>query len=299
VTTGLKLAMALLIATGAAAGPDAREHARTPVLFVHGHGLSSADWQPLIAHLVASGYRRDYLHAVDIVPNTMANVQAAEAVLAPAATMLLARAKAAAQQAGYPAAAVQQIDIVAHSMGAVSSRWYAARMRPDLVRTWIALAGAHHGTNALCPLRDPASRELCPAFATDPRTHPLQLALNGTDGARLDETPYGLGLDRSDVRSVAADGGRRILYLTVRVEPDAWIQPERSASLNGAGGVPIPVPPGIPVKETSPGNFLFDVPGIGHDPLLQHPGLFRVITAMLAARDRGRTGPSPVRRTGS
>jgi pimeloyl-ACP methyl ester carboxylesterase len=279
------LTAVLLEAAGAGARPAAPDHARTPVLLVHGHGLSSADWRALVAHLVEAGYPRDYLHAVDIVPNTMANVRAAETVLAPAADALLARAQAAARQAGGRGAPPVRLDIVAHSMGAVSSRWYAARLRPDRVRTWIGLAGANHGTDALCGLRDAASRELCPAFASSARTHALQAALNGTDGAGVDETPYGLGPDRPGVRRVAPDAARRVLYLTVRVEPDAWIRPERSATLDGAGGVAIAVPPGVPARETSPGNFLFDVPGIGHDPLLQHPDLLRLVAAMLAARD--------------
>jgi pimeloyl-ACP methyl ester carboxylesterase len=272
----------------AAAGPAARSQtpqwARTPVLFVHGHGLSSADWKPLIAHLLTVGYPHDYLHAVDIVPNTMPNVQAAESVIAPAATALLARAKGAAQRAGYRGEPAGKLDIVAHSMGAVSARWYAARLRPDRVRTWIALAGANHGTDALCPFRDAASREMCPAFATSARTHNLQVALNGTDGGSIDETPYGLGADRPAVRSVPADGARSILYLTVRLEPDAWIKPERSATLDGAGGAPIAVPAGVPARESSPGNFLFEV-RVDHDPLLAHPDLLRLVTAMLTARD--------------
>ena len=86
---------------GLAASSEAPDYARTPVLFVHGHGLSSADWRPLIEYLAANGYAREYLHGVDIVPNTMANVQAATSVIAPAADSLLARAKAAAQGAGY------------------------------------------------------------------------------------------------------------------------------------------------------------------------------------------------------
>jgi len=284
-----RLVLAVAVASGLAAGALAAraqtpDYARTPVLFVHGHGLSSADWQPLIAHLVRAGYPRDYLHAVDIVPSTLANVRAAESVLAPAASALLARATAAAQAAGARAGRAGRLDVVSHSMGAVSSRWFAARLRPDLVRTWIGLAGANHGTNALCPFHDAASRELCPAFATSARTHDLQVTLNGTDGAGIDETPYGLGPDRPGVTRVPAGGGRSILYLTVRVEPDAWIQPERSASLDGAGGVRIVVPDGVPARETSPGNFLFGAP-VGHDPLLQHPGLLRLVTAMLAARD--------------
>ena len=269
---------------GLAASSEAPDYARTPVLFVHGHGLSSADWRPLIEYLAANGYAREYLHGVDIVPNTMANVQAATSVIAPAADSLLARAKTAAQKAGYRGEVPRRLDIVSHSMGVVSSRWYAAKIRPERVRTWIGLAGANHGTQALCPFQDEASREMCPAFASNARTHALQVALNGAEGAWVDETPYGLGLDRPAVPRILPDDTRSILYLTVRVEPDSWIQPERSALLDGAGGVPIRVPAGVPVRETSPGNFLFQEQ-VGHDPLLLHPDLLRLVAAMLAARN--------------
>lgn len=279
------------LAGGSAGGLEPPDYARTPVLFVHGHGLSSADWRSLIGHLVRTGYPRDYLHGVDIVPNTMANVRAASSVIAPEADGLLARATAAARRAGYQRALPRRLDIVSHSMGVVSSRWYAARLRPDLVRTWIGLAGANHGTEALCPYHDEASREMCPAFATNPRTHAVQVALNGAEGAWVDETPYGLGLDRPGLAGVPADRTRNILYLTVRVEPDRWIQPERSALLDGAGGVPLDIPTGVPAEETSPGNFLFRA-RVAHDPLLHHRDLLRLVTALLAARDGAGSRPA-------
>lgn len=266
-----------------AARSEPSDYARTPVLFVHGHGLSSVDWRPLIRHLVDIGYPREYLYAVDIVPNTMANVPAATSVIAPAAAALLARAKAA-QSGGDRGQVPERLDIVSHSMGAVSSRWYAAKLHPELVRTWIGLAGAHHGTNAICRFTDNAAQEMCPAFATNATTHAVQVALNGAAGAWVDETPYGLGIDRPGVPRIPRDSTRNILYLTVRIEPDGWIQPERSAVLDGAGGVPIAVPEGVSVQETSPGNFLFRA-RVGHDPLLRHRGLIRLVAAMLGARD--------------
>src|SRR5207253_2331906 len=188
-------AMPLLVvlAWGSAASSEPPDYARTPVLFVHGHGLSSADWRPLIEHLAVTGYPREYLHAVDIVPNTMANARAATSVIAPEAEALLARAEAAARRAGYSGKVSRRLDIVSHSMGVVSSRWYAAKLRPDLARAWI-------------------------------------------------------GLD-------------------------------------GAGVVPVTVPAGVPAEETSPGNFLFRA-RVGHDPLLNHPDLMRLVAAMLAVRDR-------------
>lgn len=295
----LRLLSAMLLLLGlacqSAASSEPPDYTRTPVLFVHGHGLSSADWQPLIAHLVGIGYPREYLSGVDIVPNTMANVRAATSMIAPAAGVLLARAEAAARRAGYSGEVSRRLDIVSHSMGAVSSRWYAAKLRPELVRTWIALAGANHGTHALCPFSDEASREMCPPFATNARRHAVQVALNGADGAWVDETPYGLGLDRPGVPRIPPDGARSILYLTVRIEPDAWIQPERSALLDGAGGAPIQVPAGVPAQETNPGNFVFQAQ-VGHDPLLTHPDLLRLVAAMLAARDRPR-GDRPAPRS--
>src|SRR5438093_2581383 len=184
---------------GLAASSEAPDYARTPVLFVHGHGLSSADWRPLIEYLAANGYAREYLHGVDIVPNTMANAQAATSVIAPAVDSLLARAKTAAQRAGYRGEVPRRLDIVSHSMGVVSSRWYAAKLRPERVRTWIGLAGANHGRQALCPFQDQACREMGPAFASNARTHALQVALNGKERDRVDEAAYGLRPARQGV----------------------------------------------------------------------------------------------------
>ncbi len=261
------------------------DYSRTPVLFVHGHGLSSADWRPLIAHLAATGYPREYLHAVDIVPNTMANVRAATTVIEPAAAQLLARARAAARSAGHKGGAPPRLDIVSHSMGVVSSRWYAAKLHPELVRTWISLAGSNHGTNTLCWFKDEAAREMCPAFATSAEKNAVQVALNGPPAAPSDETPYGLGSDRPGAPRIPPDRTRNILYLTVRIEPDSWITPERSAVLDGAGGVPFAVPAGVPVEESSSGNFLFRA-RVDHCSLLNHPDLIRLVAAMLAVRDR-------------
>jgi pimeloyl-ACP methyl ester carboxylesterase len=278
------------LASGSACSWETPDYSRTPVLFVHGLGQSSVVWRSMIAHL-ATGYPRDYLSGVNIVPSTMTNARAAATVLAPAADSLLARARAAARRGGYRDEPPRRIDIVAHSMGTLSSRWYAAKLRPDLVRTWIGLAGANHGTQSICSWHDEASLEMCPAFATNAQTHALQVGLNGTDGAWVDETPYGLGPDRPGAPRVPADGTRSILYLTVRLEPDRWIQPERSALLDGAGGVPLSIPAGVPAEETSPGNLLFRA-RVEHDPLLNHPDLLRLVAALLAVRDGATARPA-------
>jgi hypothetical protein len=264
---------------------QAPDYSRTPVLFVHGHGLSSGIWNDMIAYLVNDGYPREYLHAVDIVPNTMANVQAATRVLAPAVESLLANAEAAARDAGYQGQVAQRVDIVSHSMGAVSSRWYAAKLRPDRVRVWISLAGANHGTDALCPFSDEAAREMCPAFATSIAQNAVQVNLNGTPSAPVDESPYGISVDRAGITRIPPDSGREILYISIRIEPDVWIKPESSAFLDGAGDVSITVPQDVPVVETSSGNYLF-TGGAGHDDLPQHSDLIRFVAILLSSEIR-------------
>ena len=161
------------LASGSACSWESPDYSRTPVLFVHGLGQSSVVWRSMIEHL-ATVYPRDYLYGVDIVPNDMTNARAATSVLAPAADSLLARARAAAQRGGYRGEPPRRLDIVSHSMGAVSGRWYAAKVRPDLVRTWIGLAGANHGTNVLCAFYDEAAREMCPAFGTGGRRNAVR-----------------------------------------------------------------------------------------------------------------------------
>jgi pimeloyl-ACP methyl ester carboxylesterase len=267
---------------------DSADYSRTPVLFVHGSGLSSSTWQPTIEHLQEIGYPSAYLYAVELKPNDGANDRAAETFIAPAVESLLTKAQEAARNAAKEKSHAElmpvKVDIVAHSMGAASSRWYIAKLHPERVRTWISLAGANHGTNALCGHSGAGNQQMCPAFAASAEDSLLQVALNGTPSAPIDETPYGLGVDSPQVKTIPPDADRAILYLSVRIEPDGWIKPENSAVIDGAGGLPIPVPGGVPVQETSPGNYLFQG-RVGHDPLPQHPDLIRLVASMLSVRD--------------
>ncbi len=277
----LTTCLVFVFAETEARGPGT-DYSRTPVLFVHGYGMSTSTWDKMMAHLIRMGYPREYLYAVEIIPNTMTNVEAATKVLEPAAQSLLEKARAAARGVGLRDGGPGRLDIVSHSMGAVSSRWYAAKLHPKLVRIWISLGGANHGTNVLCDYHGEAAPEMCPAFAVDLAGNSVQTPLNGTAEVPLDETPYGLGADRPGIVSVPPDKVRRISYFTIRIEPDEWIKPERAAVLDGAGGVPVPIPPGLPVRETSPGNFLFQA-RVRHDSLPEHPDLIHFVAAVLAA----------------
>jgi hypothetical protein len=273
------LVVTLLPGCGSAAVSD---FSKTPVLFVHGHGLSASDWDNAIEYLHQNGYPREYLSAVNIQPSRMGNILAAKTVIQPAAVSLLKSATRAAQKNGFKGRAPQQIDIVSHSMGAVSTRWFVSKLSPHLVRTWISLAGANHGSNALCNHNDDGAKDLCPAYATSEQESKVQIDLNGTTTMPIDETPYGLGKDKKNIHSVLPDKNRRILYFTVRIEPDEWIKPEYSAMLDGAGGIPIQAQG--PVVETSPGNFLFRSE-VDHDALPGHSELIRFVASLLAAKN--------------
>jgi pimeloyl-ACP methyl ester carboxylesterase len=261
------------------------DYSHTPIIFVHGSGLNAKTWEPMVQSLVDAGYPSSYLKALNLIPSDGSNSRAAEQFIAPAVESLLTQAQTAAKNANYRGKLAEKIDFVTHSMGAISSRWYATQMRPERVRTWIAIAAPNYGADTICPYPSPGHNEVCPAFATSKAKNPLQITLNGTPDQPVDPTPYGLGKDAPNIPRIPPDATRNILYLTVRIEPDYWIKPGRIAMIEGAGGWPIKIPADIPVKETTPGNYLF-TPGAEHDLLPQHPDLLNVVKILLAARDR-------------
>lgn len=269
---------------GTSISPD---YSKTPVLFIHGSGMYSSTWTKMIKYFVQTGYPPEYLHAVDLIPNEGSNKRAASVFIKPAVESLLQRTAVSAHQAGYQGRSPQRVDIVSHSMGAASSRWYAVKLHPERVRTWVSIAGANHGTNALCAYirGGEGNREMCPAFAKSVQESAFQVMLNGTPQEPIDETPFGPGKDRDQVKGIPPDETRNILYYTIRIEPDGWIKPEHSAMLDGAGGIPISIPSEIPVRETNPGNYLF-TKKVGHDPLPGDPDLMRFVALLLAIRDK-------------
>jgi pimeloyl-ACP methyl ester carboxylesterase len=270
----------MLTSASCAARPDLAATA-TPVLFVHGSGMTATTWDSMIEAFVARGYPRAFLFAVQLKPLDGDNVTAAERFIAPAATQLLIDARRFAGDGRL----LDKIDIVSHSMGAASSRWYAARLEPQRVRRWISLAGANHGTDRLCGRPGTGDWQMCPAFAANETSSAFQVTLNGTRDAPRDETPYGVGDDlRAGASSIAATQERRIVYCTVRIEPDQWIEPASSAVLDGAGGLPGSLDATIPARETSAGNWLFTGP-TDHDRMPQNPRVFDLVFWLLQAPD--------------
>jgi triacylglycerol lipase len=150
----LVVPLVLVAALGAALAPSAsaaradRASARPdPVLLVHGFRGSSSGWHALEASLRAQGYRASEIDAIDYGDDA-SNLDVARQI-AREATALRARTGA------------DHIDVVSHSMGAISSRYWLERLGGAAhVDAWVSLAGVNEGTvwaygcYALAPCRE-------------------------------------------------------------------------------------------------------------------------------------------------
>jgi pimeloyl-ACP methyl ester carboxylesterase len=270
-----------LIACAPGAPSRAADYSKVPIVFVHGSGLAAASWQTMRDALIRQGYPPEYLEAVDIPPGESANDLAARRSVAPAISKVLDRAAYFARRDSR--SQPTKVDLVGHSMGAFSSRYYVS-LQPETVRVWLGIAGANYGTNALCKSTGAGDVQMCPAFASSEAQSAVQAALNGTAQEPRDPTPFGLGLDAAATVRVRPDATRCIAYLTIRIEPDEWITPASSAMLAGAGGLTIPMAD-TAIEATRPGNFLLRSAAT-HDDLPQHPEVIKFVAAALASADR-------------
>ena len=164
-----------------------------PILFVHGYAGNGGNWQEMKARFLADGWQPNELYSCNY-SFTASNVVSA--------TEIGAQVDAIKELTG-----ASRVDIVAFSIGSVSSRYYMKNLGGSSeVDAWVSLAGPNHGTDAVeinnCTFLP--CREIAPgsAFLAD---------LNSGD-----ETP---GLAR---------------YATWRSPCDATINPDESVILLGA-----------------------------------------------------------------
>lgn len=236
------------------------DYRKTPVFLVHGLGLTERYWKNLVEFLKRNGYPNNYIETINLKPTDASNIYHAEKLIAPKIEQFLESInKSKKNRDGGNVKEINKVDIISHSMGSVSARWYSTIIRPERVRKWISLAGANHGSNAGCQFPEPGPQETCPAFSSESKKNPLQIKLNGMPYiADVDETPYGIGIDSNGVMSVKPNKIISIHYVTMRIEPDKWIQPEESTILDGAGGIKLGIPDLLNIEETSEGNYLLN-----------------------------------------
>lgn len=112
--------------------PTALHH--DPILFVHGYGGAADNFCTMIGRFRADGWTDNELYAYDYSFITSFATDAED--IRDQVNKILARTGAA------------KVDIVAHSAGAVSSRYYIKNLGGDSkVDAWVSLAGPNHGTD--------------------------------------------------------------------------------------------------------------------------------------------------------
>ena len=122
------------------AGCRTCEDAHRPVVVVHGINGSSAEFATMLARLEAAGWPSDRLYPFDAAdPAWGCNVDNADAIAALVEQAL----------SEHPCAA--RVDLVAHSMGTLSSRYYVKNLGgTEKVNTYVTLGGMHHGLTSPC-----------------------------------------------------------------------------------------------------------------------------------------------------
>ena len=165
---------------------------RSPILFVHGWNSSGAIWSTMIGRFQADGWAPEELYSWSY--NTaQSNTVTAQQLSAKVDSILVATG-------------ASKVNIVSHSMGALSSRYYIKNLTGgSKVDAFVSLGGPNHGTNTAVFCLQISCMEMRPNSS-------FLNALN-----KKDETP-----------------GRVISYNTWRSPCDEVINPQSSTSLNGA-----------------------------------------------------------------
>jgi triacylglycerol lipase len=133
--TAFVTAIALCL-TGAALAP-ASSMALDPILFVHGWSGSASNWNTMKGRFEKDGYPSSYLLAYSY-NTSQSNKTTAE-------TEVKSRVESLLKATG-----ASKVDIIAHSMGSLNSRWYVKFVSggQEKVDDWVSLGGPNHGTSA-------------------------------------------------------------------------------------------------------------------------------------------------------
>ncbi len=122
--------------SGAAFSP-AGAMALDPILFVHGWSGSASNWSTMIGRFEKDGYTKKQLRAYTY-NTSQSNKTTAETIVKSEVEKLKSENGAS------------KVDIIAHSMGSLNSRWYIKFVEGGEanVDDWVSLGGPNHGTTA-------------------------------------------------------------------------------------------------------------------------------------------------------
>lgn len=134
--------LALAACDTAPAGPEAllartpapTVTARDPILFVHGWSGNGSQWNTMVSRFKADGWTDAQLMAFSY--NTSQSNATTAQEISSRVNQLLA------------ATGATRVDVVTHSMGGLSSRYYAKNLGGDAkIDAWVSLGGPNHGTS--------------------------------------------------------------------------------------------------------------------------------------------------------
>lgn len=129
---------------------------RDPILFVHGWNSSGTVWTTMIGRFKADGYTDAELNNWSY--NTSQSNKTTASEISTKVNQILAATGAA------------KVDIITHSMGGLSSRWYAKFLGgTTTIDEWVSLGGPNHGTDTanLCFSTSCSEMRIGSAFLTD------------------------------------------------------------------------------------------------------------------------------------
>jgi triacylglycerol lipase len=123
-----------ICAAGAALSPAA-SLAVDPILFVHGWSSSASTWNTMIPRFEKDGWPKSHLVAYSYNTSQSNKVSAEKEVKVRVESLL-------------KSTGATKVDIIAHSMGSLNSRWYVKFLGGESkVDEWVSLGGPNHGTN--------------------------------------------------------------------------------------------------------------------------------------------------------
>ena len=129
----LRLAAVLVAALFALALPGVAS-AHDPILFVHGWNSSSSTWNTMVSRFQADGWTTSELNNWSYDWH-QSNATTAAQIQTKVDSILAATGAA-------------KVDIISHSMGALSARYYIKNLGGDQkVDDWVSLGGPNHGTS--------------------------------------------------------------------------------------------------------------------------------------------------------
>ncbi len=131
--------VAAFLAVACLVPPAAPSHAalataKRPILFVHGYNSSASAWDTMVANFKAAGYVDAELRRWSY-DYRLSNKTTAEDIRT--------RVDTIRAETGW-----DKVDVVTHSMGGLSSRYYLKNLGGSAkVDDWVSLGGPNHGTN--------------------------------------------------------------------------------------------------------------------------------------------------------